>query len=195
MSSDLVHTLIHTTCKGTQNSEVDLNELAVILIDMTPYFIKYIAPSTKNTLLAAHKQILELCVQKNYPLLQVEMNQYGEKNQAKTMRELEQIARTAPRYERFNKTLENALCEKKIEAQLIAWRANYLLLLGINTQCIQSTANGARNKTYQVITAPELIAGPENDKITQIKNHTWLKNNTIYLDSHLQILDLMTQKP
>lgn len=190
----MIYDLVHIFKGHEQTSEVNLDELAIIMIDMTPYFLNHINPKKRESLIHAQKKIIEVSAKKNIPILQVEMNKYGIGNEAKTIPELEAIAKTAPRYAKFNKTAESALQEPAIREQLEMWTSNYHLLMGINTYCILATAKDSRKETYQVITAPELIASPQNDQKAWKEHTNWLSNNAVYLDSYVKMLTAMRRK-
>lgn len=172
--------------------KINLDDLAVLLIDMQDYFIQ--GNRDKINLIPNQISILNFCIDKNIPLMWIEYANCGN-----TARDL---TKTINRFTKKNvykilKNHDDAFLGTNLHNRLAKLGKKTLLLLGINAHaCILATARSAVDYGYTIITSKNLIAGfkPLYQNKSVDEKFKWFIKNGHFFRDHDEIMKNSTRK-
>lgn len=162
---------------------------ALIIVDMQNIFLKNMSSKNKNVLIQNQLPIIQSCVHKKIPIIELEYNCVG-MPKGKTVSRLHTKytpLRTIIKKDNggFTKTiLEKVLSEIKVKE---------IILIGINANgCVQDTALGGINRGYKITTALGVIANIWRDDLNLSRsNHLWYQKRTRLLPSPCKLIDYL----
>jgi len=166
------------------------NNLAVIIVDMQPAYVKNIFMLKRRKIIKNIKQVLKYSVEQELPIMIFE-----DKDQLKegeTLNSLKSIAEKSKNYipiipKKYADGFKNTSAKRELDYRGI----DNLFLTGITKSvCAFKTAKGGFSKGFGIITSKDVIADPfifnilrllGNDAIKKADN--WYKNNAICLSN------------
>jgi nicotinamidase-related amidase len=130
------------------------NGLAVVLIDMQPYFIQNTLPADFARMLTAQQRLLRTCTQYEIPVAVVENEGNG-----CTISLLQEQIRQLPLKERISKRNWNGFLDTNLMETLRSWNSQSLCFSGVYAkECVKETIESAITLGYHISTAEDLIA-------------------------------------
>lgn len=157
------------------------NNLAVLLIDMQPFFLYFLEKWRKYFLIENQAAVLRLCAAYDIPVAVLEFKGGGE-----TISCLNEIAKRARRNSTFYKCCDDGFKSPELNETLLQWSINILLLMGINAPyCVKETAASALRSGYRIATAGDLIGNMEGDRTEYT---SWYMRNGIYRPTYPELL-------
>lgn len=146
------------------NTALKTNNLAVLLIDMQPSFPTF----DMDIIIPYQITVIRFCAEHNIPLFIITFDGFG-----KVVPVLLLEAQKVKTVFFIEKTDENAFKETSLHQDLVKLDIKNVFLMGINTgACVLSTAVGAREHHYNVITSPQVLADDDRPRCT-IEN-SWI---------------------
>jgi len=130
----------------------------VVMIDMQPYFLQFLRAGRMPELALHQRRVLSRCAILDIPVIVLEAADYGA-----TLSPLAKAVRQAPRSVFIEKTTADGFYKTDLSAVLTIWQSRSLLFMGLYaTQCVKITARSALQHGYAVVTAPQVIAGRDD---------------------------------
>jgi len=177
-------------------SEINLNELGILLINMIPKYIDGLEIAKRNLLLSYTKDILNLSEKKNYPIIQVNNPNY--KTYGTKLSALGEILSDATKHVPIEST-NSPFSNTYFMPQLDSWNIKQLLIIGIGFNLLEQIAIDANNKHYQVIIVPELVvdhdlAKDKSDYTQLVQSPGMLGTNALFVKNLEYISAIMAKK-
>ncbi|MEA2097835.1 MAG: isochorismatase family cysteine hydrolase [Patescibacteria group bacterium] len=133
--------------------------LVVILIDMQQIFLDGLKKKNRERIIANQIFVIKWCVQENIPIIVLEYIGYGE-----TINSLSKELESVKDLKIVPKSNTNGFCDTELASILNRINAKNLFLMGFDANvCVKSTARGAREEGYGVITNKDVIDGVHKD--------------------------------
>jgi len=178
----------------TTGSLTPYKGLAVMLVHMQERFISDVHEDDEQRLYKTHSGVIqELCVENCVPLINVLYYRYGP-----VAYYLREHIKAAPLVEPIIKKSTNAFMNNnRLNNILEQLEITTLFGMGIYASgCLISTVKGAKDNSYKVITAGDVMADSchvscKYDKTTynnMLKN-SYIDRGIVYYDSYMQFLD------
>ncbi len=145
------------------------DKMAVLLIDMQPYFTRCLARKERKKIISAQRELLDWCAGKDIPVVVLEFNGFGD-----TIRILKKEFGKIPRCGTIVKERNDGFHGTELLDHLRALDVETLLLTGINAgACVKDTAKSAISHGFKIITCEKLISGSYYHREAEIV--TWYK--------------------
>jgi Cys-tRNA synthase (O-phospho-L-seryl-tRNA:Cys-tRNA synthase) len=168
----------------------------IVIVDMQPFYTSLIAAEKMESMFSAQLEILEVCENKDYPLVVLEM-EGGEK----TMSPLKEAIIRVPRSRTLIKPDYNGFDSTDLVEVLDEFGIYCIGLIGVNASgCIKATAQG-KPKSVDFLVSQSLMAdnwatdGPFQTGHIYNAAIDWYKENALaYFTSHRDLLELMEAK-
>ena len=77
---------MHTKNGKVEAPSIDLYKLCAVMVDMQPPFLEEVIGNESSMLITSHKKLLEICIEKDYPLIALEYQ--GKGRTTKRLREI-----------------------------------------------------------------------------------------------------------
>ncbi|MBI4152493.1 cysteine hydrolase [Candidatus Woesearchaeota archaeon] len=176
--------------RSLPQTSAPLRNLAVLLIDMQGIFLKNISPVERQEEIAYQSDVLDFCRQNNVPLYVLEYQGCG-----RTMPSLEDKYLQLRDVRRVIKMYDDGFWETNLAEQLHHSGIERLLLMGINASaCVRSTAEGALEHGFAIMTSKQLIANPAEADWGYIESIPWFQEQGIYRDNYTELLGLLSEE-
>lgn len=126
--------------------------LAIVIVDMQMFFLKKLSVEKLNTLLEAQIAVIRICASCNIPIIVLEYKDSGE-----TVQKLDNEILLVKQVVRLIKNDDDGFYDGQLHEQLLRFKANSLLLMGVNTSyCVKVTASSALSLGYKILTGDTL---------------------------------------
>lgn len=158
---------------------VSKESLAVVLVDMQPYFTAHLLGEVMQKTVREQERIIRACVAEDMPLIVLEYEGCG-----KTIESLEEEIRKVPRVTVINKGWDDGFRGTNLDAVLTCLGATSLLFMGINgNACVFGTARSAVRLGYKIFTSENLIADGQSASLWSIKeSREWYVLNGVFCE-------------
>ncbi|MBS3169893.1 cysteine hydrolase [Candidatus Woesearchaeota archaeon] len=134
------------------------NKTAVLLIDMQDYFLKDVAEAELEKEIPHQIAVLRYAQQHGLPIYVLELERPQNDDRKETTQRLKMVLNDG-HYRTIIKREKNGFQKTNLESLLSRGGVEQLVLMGVYASfCVQSTARGAIERGYSIITSPELIA-------------------------------------
>jgi|SRR3989344_1041311 len=130
-----------------------LSNVGIILVDMQEGFTRNIRDL--DTLIESQVKVIWWCAKLDFPLavLEKEPETYQQ-----TIPYLNGSISEIPRHKKFRKKKMNGFHNRGLEKILRAWKVREVFLMGVYaSQCVYSTAKGAKSRGFGVHTSGDVI--------------------------------------
>ncbi|MFH2028301.1 MAG: isochorismatase family protein [Nanoarchaeota archaeon] len=167
-----------------QERMIDMDSLAIILMDMQEPFLYYTKDS--KTVIQNQLETLDYAKKNNIPVIMIEYEGNGP-----TVRPLrEKLAELSNVY-RITKSKDNAFHDTKLEQQLKQQGIQTLYFMGGKfPYCLFRTANYALKKGFNIISSEDVIFGNVMDECNYATAN-WFSHYGIYKENHQQLLPMI----
>jgi len=157
-------------CQG--DNLVRKDGFVVILIDMQKLFIKQLKKSEESLIIVNQILMIRWCVKNNIPIVVLEYKGVGE-----TINILAKELKGVRNLTKIIKPHNNGFSNTELDDMLINMGARNLFFMGINASvCVKSTAKGAIEKGYSIMTSENVISEERDGD----KSIPWyIKNGTV----------------
>ncbi|MGE0792612.1 MAG: cysteine hydrolase family protein [Candidatus Woesearchaeota archaeon] len=167
--------------------KLNLNRFGILIVDMQYSFLKEIHPKKSKELIERQRELIEICGEKNYPVIVVEYSNHG-----KTHKDLKEIIENL-KYKCFlEKEKDDSFKNTSLKGVLKYYNIDDLLITGISSLfCVKDTVQSARRFFNNVITSKDLMevqAYFVNRVDVELK---WYRENTIYFEDYKKIISLI----
>ena len=160
--------------KYYKNVLIGKEGLVIILIDMQENFVEALKEKDKRRIIANQIFVIRWCAQNDISIVVLEYEMCGE-----TIEVLAQELKEIKNLETIPKPYDNGFCGTELDYFLNKIDARNLFLMGINASaCVKSTAEGAIEKGFEIITSSDVIAGCNSDN-----SISWYRKNGIVISS------------
>ncbi len=147
--------------------------LAVIIVDMQPYFLESIPELVRTQIVLAQLDVLEYCSLMDIPVAYLEFRFRG-----RTQSEIAEAIQKVPRKKKVIKKWDDGFKGTKLKKFLRGWRVRTLLIAGINADaCVRKTAKSAKRHDFKLITAENLVADYRIGRCEKFLK--WFRNNGV----------------
>ena len=125
-----------------------MRNIAILTIDMQDEFLNYDLLDKKENLILAHKELYELCREKNIPIIYTENSEKG-----KTNSEIKRFLRKIQKTKLIIKENYNAFTNPKLKDYLQDLEIDSLIITGLSApDCCFASAQGALSNNFKIIT-------------------------------------------
>ncbi|MDP2908607.1 MAG: isochorismatase family cysteine hydrolase [Nanoarchaeota archaeon] len=164
-----------------------IGNLAVLLIDMQAPFLKSILTEEQTKEIPYQIGVLDYCKQKNIPVFVLEYEGYGP-----TIEVLKEKVDSLEKKVYVTKSCDDGFTGTDLAEQLRKHNIDTLLLMGINaTACVISTAEGALDAGFKIMTSKDLIADPSY--FHSDEGVRWYSTYGVYSNSYKDVLDMISK--
>jgi hypothetical protein len=168
----------------------------IVLVDMQPYYTSLITAEKMKSMFSAQLEVLEVCKNKDYPLIVLEM-EGGEK----TMPPLKDAIIRVPRNKTIIKPDYNGFDSTNLVDVLDEFGMYCMGLIGVNSSgCIKATAQG-KPRGIDFLVAQDLMAdnwandGPfQTDHIFNAAIDWYREHSLSYFENYKDLIKLMEVK-
>jgi isochorismate hydrolase len=161
--------------------------LALIVIDMQTFFLKDIHKSDRQKIVKNQKEVIDLFMKNNLPIILIEYNLTPEKQQ-KTIRPLSKPLQNYDNVTHFIKSKSGAFHLKSLQRYILNERINAVCAMGINkTACVLESINTKTLNDKLIITGDSVIAEPRIWRKYD-DEQKWFYNNTRFYNNQKKLV-------
>lgn len=169
--------------------------LAVLIIDMQPFYVRSLGFWPRRSLIKQQKKILRFCAENDVPVIILESKPVYEPEHEQTILQLARIAQKASRNTVIIKSHADGFRNTRLQDALRAWNVRILIVTGVYANwCMYQTCETAIEQGYSVITGYELMAGPRNDPDLDSWREKWYKRYCIFSSDWLARVKTLLQR-
>jgi hypothetical protein len=182
----MITEITHTQLGLEMKTEIELDELGVLIMGMNKKYLSYIPEKKRKELVQAQNELVRACTETETPIILYHNSLYGAISSS--------LHNTLSNHHILEVVKDSNCIESKLNAALQKWEVKYLIFTGTNISCFENIAEDRKTKISEIITSNRLIATPENDKPGFKKQIAWFEKNGIYFPKHDDLLDLIYKK-
>jgi|GEM_PF-5162224 len=136
--------------------EAEARRIALVVVDMQPCFVDRLREGALAGLLAAQRTLIAECMAGEIDIVVIEYE-----NEQATIPEIREMLGGYARLHRLAKARDCGFAGGRLREMLETLGVNAVMLTGVNASvCMLYTADCALGNGFEVMTAPQLMAGP-----------------------------------